>query len=196
MAWTKKTYHTNTDQTREESIASFSSEPWCAKLLTDPTLTVELPPSRYRKPSGEDELFAHTLNNKDNVSGYLSIYKTPAPEDAVEELTLLIRLGSGLNGFPGTAHGGIVATLLDEATGSILVLNMLRGVWPMIPAMTAYLNTTFIKPVPTSATVLARARINKIDGRKVFLSAVIEDGEGNELAKGDALYVYRKKAKL
>lgn len=196
MGWTKKPYHTNTGQTKEEAIASFISEPWCAKLLTDPTLTVEVPPSRYRKPSGEDELFAHTLNNDDNISGYLSIYKTPAPEEAVEELTLLFRLGSGLNGYPGTVHGGIVATLLDEATGAILVLNMLRGVWPMIPAMTAYLNTTFVKPVPTSAVVLGRARVDKIDGRKVYLSAVIEDGEGNELARGEALYIYRKKAKL
>lgn len=159
-------------------------------------MTVEIPPSRYRKPSGEDELLAYTLNNNDNISAYLSICKTPQPEEPVEELTLLFRLGSGLNGYPATVQGGIVATLLDEATGSILVLNMLRGVWPKIPAMTAYLNTTFIKPVPAPAAVLCRARVDKIDGRKVFLSAVLEDGGGNALAKAEALYVYRRKPKL
>ncbi|KLU84484.1 hypothetical protein MAPG_03525 [Magnaporthiopsis poae ATCC 64411] len=196
MTWTIKPSYTNTGLTLDEAIASFISEPWCAKLLTEPSMTVEIPASRYRKPSGEDELFAHTLNNKDNISAYLSIYKTPQPEEAVKEITLLFRLGSGLNGYPATIQGGIVAALFDEATGSILILNMLRRVWPKIPAMTAYLNTTFLKPVPACAVVLCRARVDKIDGRKVFLSAVLEDGNGNALAKAEALFVYRKKPKL
>lgn len=33
-------------------------------------------------------------------------------------------LGDGLNGYPQIAHGGFVATLLDEVCGVLIVLNV------------------------------------------------------------------------
>jgi acyl-coenzyme A thioesterase PaaI-like protein len=58
--------------------------------------------------------------------------------------------------------------------------------------VTAYLNTRFVKPVPTPTTILARACITKAEGRKYFTQGTIEDKEGVILARADALYVRLK----
>lgn len=55
--------------------------------------------------------------------------------------------------------------------------------------MTASLLTTFMRPVPAPGTFLCRARIDRVDGRKVFVVGTIEDETGTVLAKGDALFV-------
>ncbi|MCX9190738.1 thioesterase [Carbonactinospora thermoautotrophica] len=67
-------------------------------------------------------------------------------------------------GAPGLAHGGLLAAAFDEALGSITWL--LRR-----PAVTARLETDFLRPVPVDSTLYLHAKCDGVAGRKIYLSA-------------------------
>ncbi|KAI0157984.1 HotDog domain-containing protein [Hypoxylon sp. FL1284] len=168
----------------------FASIPWCAEHLRRPGVIMGSPACRLPKASGEDSLLAETLQGQTTFLAMLEFYEEPrSPTDRVESIKLLLTLGSGLNGHPDVCHGGIVSTILDEVTGLLIPINQQRGFMPEIPHMTAYLNTTFLRPVPTCATILAQAKIVKVDGRKYYSEGWIEDSSGTILARAEVLYV-------
>ncbi|KAI2465216.1 HotDog domain-containing protein [Annulohypoxylon bovei var. microspora] len=173
----------------------FASIHWCAQHLRGPRIIVSSPASRVPKPNGEDSLFTETLKSQTTILAMLEVYEEPRlPTDRVNSLKTFLTLGSGLNGHPGVCHGGIVTTILDEVIGLLIPINQTRGSIRDVPCMTAYLNTTFLKPVPTCATILARSRILKVEGRKYFAEGWIEDSHGAILARADALFVVLKSA--
>lgn len=55
--------------------------------------------------------------------------------------------------------------------------------------MTAYLKVDYRKPVKTPGVFLAKAWLEKREGRKMWGRGTIEDGEGNVLADGEALFI-------
>ena len=67
-------------------------------------------------------------------------------------------------GAPGLAHGGILALAFDEALGKLMWL--LRA-----PAVTARLETDFLKPVPIGTRLYITARITGQVNRKVYSEA-------------------------
>ncbi|MEO3975656.1 PaaI family thioesterase [Streptomyces sp. CAU 1734] len=68
-------------------------------------------------------------------------------------------------GAPGLAHGGVLATALDETLGS---LNWLLRVI----AVTGRLETDFLRPVPVDTVLFLRAEVTAVAGRKIFSTAV------------------------
>ena len=78
------------------------------------------------------------------------------------------------NGYPGIAHGGIVAAILDETAGRAV---MLDGDFDNL-FVTLRLNLTFRKPTPTDTPLKAVGRIehrgNK--GMKVAAELLLPDG--------------------
>jgi acyl-coenzyme A thioesterase PaaI-like protein len=77
-------------------------------------------------------------------------------------------------GAPGLAHGGVLASALDEALGSLS--------WLMLtPAVTAHLEVDYVRPVPVGRTVVIDASCRGVDGRKMYVEGVgrldREDGE-------------------
>ncbi len=82
-------------------------------------------------------------------------------------------------GYRGIMHGGLVATLLDEA--------MVKLVWDMgISAVTASLEVRLLKPVPVRRELTIRGRVDSQQGRIIYTSAEVEDSDGNVLARGKA----------
>ena len=67
-------------------------------------------------------------------------------------------------GAPGLAHGGVLAAAFDEALGSLNWL--LRS-----PAVTARLETDFVRPVPVDSTLYIHAEVVAVSGRKVYTRA-------------------------
>lgn len=187
-----------TMKSENPDVKHFAAIPWCAAHLAEPNTVRETANSRFLKPSGEDVVFATVLNTPDTITSFLALYKLPPPSPVgsaptrVDELKFLITLGTAVGGYPGVCHGGIVATILDEIIGLVFPLNKSRGAIPETSYMTAYLNTTFMKPVRVPATYLCRATVDKVQGRKYFMTGTVEDGEGNVMARGDALYVELK----
>ena len=91
-----------------------------------------------------------------------------------------------------------MATLLDETMGILLSVNQEflhreRGEGVEITSMTAYLNMKYLGPVRTPGIVLGRARVEKVDGRKVYIRGTIEDSEGTELTVAECLFIKAKK---
>ncbi|CAK7268322.1 hypothetical protein SEPCBS57363_003035 [Sporothrix epigloea] len=174
--------------------------------------------------------FATTLHTLDTIGAYIVFYEEPLLSPGshsgyrapVLELKALLRLGPGLNGHRGVAHGGIVATILDEVLGLLIPLNQRRANHnrrvgaeaPLLPVsanstgpeaaaaasakvdkgfVTGYLNTTYIRPLRTPAVVLVTARYTRIEGaRKFYVEGAIWDNKSQVLAKAECLFVALK----
>lgn len=104
---------------------------------------------------------------------------------AGEGLTLTSRftVTEGHQGAPGLAHGGLLGLAFDEAMGSLNYL--IRQ-----PAVTARLETEFLKPVPVGSTLEITARIEGQAGRKLYLSAEgYIEGDRDPVLKARALFI-------
>ncbi len=84
-------------------------------------------------------------------------------------------------GPPGYAHGGIVATAVDEAMSLLIHA---QG----IHALTTGLDVRLRAPAPVGAFVDVEARIDERDGRKLTLSATAAS-EGVEVATARGVFV-------
>lgn len=85
-------------------------------------------------------------------------------------------------GAPGFAHGGAVATALDDTLGTLLLV--LRR-----PAVTARLEVDYRRPVFLGTPYTVESWVERIDGRKLYLAAVITDAAGATIAEGKALFL-------
>jgi hypothetical protein len=86
-------------------------------------------PDRTPLPSTESALVRETLNTSNTVKAcitFLRYIKPTAsssetgenPKNPFLEFVTLLDLGSGVNGFAKTAHGGFYGVVLDEVMGS------------------------------------------------------------------------------
>jgi uncharacterized protein (TIGR00369 family) len=92
------------------------------------------------------------------------------------------RLGKRYTGPPGHSHGGIIATILDEAMGKV---NKLRHVI----AVTSEMTVSFLKPVPLNRPLRVESREESVNGRKHINVAEILNQKGEVLARGRALFI-------
>nr|XP_060478829.1 acyl-coenzyme A thioesterase THEM4 isoform X2 [Panthera onca] len=87
--------------------------------------------------------------------------------NCVEDRTVCIFQGGPyLQGVPGFLHGGAIATMIDATLGTCAVVAI--GV-----AMTASLNISFKRPIPLGSVVVINSQVDKVEGRKLFLSCNI-----------------------
>jgi uncharacterized protein (TIGR00369 family) len=91
-------------------------------------------------------------------------------------------LGRRYTGPPGHAHGGIIATILDEAMGKV---NKLRKV----VALTREMRVEYLKPVPLDKPLTVTSREHKVEGREHTNIAEIRDAEGRVLARSSGVFV-------
>lgn len=75
-----------------------------------------------------------------------------------------LEVGDYHQGAPGLAHGGVIATAMDEAMGALTRLLIL-------PVVTVHLEVDYLKPVPVGATLHIRADIAGQVGRKLYTAA-------------------------
>jgi acyl-coenzyme A thioesterase PaaI-like protein len=92
-----------------------------------------------------------------------------------------IRIPRRFEGPPGHAHGGIIATLLDEAMSKA---NRQFGV----VAMTRQMEVEYLKPVPLLTSLELTAQHVSAAGRQHRCEAQITDG-GIVLATAKALFI-------
>jgi len=84
-------------------------------------------------------------------------------------------------GAPGFAHGGAVATVLDDALGSVLTL--LR-----LPAVTARLEVNYRRPAFLGRRFDVEAWVESRDGRKLHLAGELREG-GEAVADALGLFL-------
>ncbi|GGH11037.1 PaaI family thioesterase [Silvibacterium dinghuense] len=91
------------------------------------------------------------------------------------------KIPARFEGPPGYVHGGVIATLLDEAMSKAnRACNVI--------AMTRHLEVDYRRPVPLRSTIEITARHLKAEGRKHFCEAEIRL-HGETLASGKALFI-------
>ncbi|NBM18754.1 PaaI family thioesterase [Streptomyces sp. GC420] len=111
-------------------------------------------------------------------------------------LHLMARAGEGVTvtaeftvqpahqGAPGLAHGGVLATALDETLGALSWL--LRVI-----AVTGRLETDYVRPVPVGTVLHLQSEVTAVDGRKIYSTATGRIGgpDGPVAIRADALFV-------
>jgi thioesterase superfamily protein 4 len=175
------------DEPNQQIKAEFLSTPWAIKLYEDPTLRPFLSRSRVRPQSSSstrETFVSQTLFTSETISAWQSFFKPPTPSKPFEVICVL-KLGSGLNGHHDLAHGGFLSVVLDDVIGAAAECDRPKGK----STMTAYLKVDYRKPVKTPGVLLARAWLEKTEGKKMWGRGTIEDGEGNVLADGEALFI-------
>ena len=85
-------------------------------------------------------------------------------------------------GPKGYVHGGIIATLLDEAMSKSI---RAQG----FTAMTRQMEVEYLHPVPSRAQLRLEGRITRNEGRKHWAEAILVDTEGATLARGKGLFI-------
>ena len=100
-----------------------------------------------------------------------------------------LRLARRFEGPPGYAHGGVIATLLDEAMSKA---NRQFGVL----AMTRQMEVEYLKPVPLGVGLLLTGRHVEASGRKHRCEAEIANENGVVLAQAKGLFIEVKSEML
>ena len=80
------------------------------------------------------------------------------------------KFGLQYEGPPGSVHGGFVAAALDELLGMAQSLSGKAG-------MTGTLTVRYRKPTPLHVELAMAARVERVEGRKIFVSGEIRAGE-------------------
>lgn len=89
-------------------------------------------------------------------------------------------------GFNNVVHGGLVATVLDEAMA--WAVKMTAGEW----AFTADCNIRYKKPIAPGKQYNATARVTENAGRKILAEADFRDEEGAVLVQAKAIFLPAK----
>ena len=103
-------------------------------------------------------------------------------DEARHEAICRFKLAKKYQGPPGHAHGGIIATILDEAMGKV---NKLRSV----VAFTKTMDIEYMKPVPLEQELVAVGFERGVEGRKHRNAAEIRDLKGGVLARSEGLFI-------
>jgi uncharacterized protein (TIGR00369 family) len=96
--------------------------------------------------------------------------------------TAIVDLTRFHEGPPGHVHGGIIATLMDEAMSK---LNRPLGVL----AMTRNLEVDYLRPSPLGQPLLLVGRHIRREGRKLFHEAELQLADGTVLARAKGLFI-------
>lgn len=162
------------------------STSWGPKLLADPTLLAFELETRISKPSTEDSLIGGTFVSNSTVPIWQSFYRPvgPASPSKYGEYLHVLSFGSGLNGHPHVLHGGALSVIMDEIMSLVAALHGS----PNTATLTASITVDFKKPVITPGVVLCKAWLeDKSSGRKHWVRATMEDGEGSVYATASCL---------
>jgi uncharacterized protein (TIGR00369 family) len=116
---------------------------------------------------------------KDNADGMKLKFFV---DEEKQQTVCNFRLTAKYQGPPGHAHGGIIATILDEAMGKV---NKLRHVI----ALTKTMNIEYMRPVPLRKPLTAVGYEKSVEGRKHLNAAEIRNASGEVLARCEGLFI-------
>lgn len=131
-----------------------------------------------------DEIAAHCFGCGANNPQGLHLTFTLDTSDAHHPIaTAHVQLTELHQGPPRHIHGGIVATLLDEAMSK---LNRPLG----LLAMTRHMEVDYLRPSPLHTPLTLISRHDRRDGRKLFHTAELQlTATAETLARAKALFI-------
>jgi acyl-coenzyme A thioesterase PaaI-like protein len=84
-------------------------------------------------------------------------------------------------GGNGAAHGGTLPLLFDDLFG------LTQHAYGRPISRTAYLHVNYRKITPLNQPLVAEGRVDRVEGRKTFISATLKNEDGELIADSDAL---------
>ncbi|XP_069506992.1 acyl-coenzyme A thioesterase THEM4 isoform X2 [Ambystoma mexicanum] len=95
----------------------------------------------------------------------------------------LFQPGPYVEGAPGFTHGGCIATILDAVSG-------MSAIYTAGKVMTANLNINYRNPLPLGSVVVVESYVEKIEGRKIFISCQARSADDTILySEATALFI-------
>ncbi len=94
----------------------------------------------------------------------------------------LTTIASSFEGPSGFLHGGIIATMLDEAMSKSM---RAKG----LTTMTRQMEVEYLRPIHSGAPIRVEARMVRSEARKHWSEARILSPRGHVLAEGKGLFV-------
>jgi uncharacterized protein (TIGR00369 family) len=91
-------------------------------------------------------------------------------------------IAAAFDGHPGNLHGGIIATLLDEAMSKAVRASGKAS-------MTRKMEVEYLRPVPSGVSIRIEGRVVRKEDRKLWTEARILDGEDKLLAHAKGLFI-------
>jgi uncharacterized protein (TIGR00369 family) len=131
--------------------------------------------TRYVKMQ-KNNCFACGMNNPDGMRLKFTL------DEKTKTSQCRFRLSKRYTGPPGHCHGGIIATILDDAMGKV---NKLRHV----VALTKEMTIEYIKPVPLHKPLRVEGREVKVEGRQHINMAQILNERGEVLARSRGTFI-------
>jgi uncharacterized protein (TIGR00369 family) len=128
--------------------------------------------------------FAHSASNRcfgcgpGNPAG-LHLEFLLAPDGSVVCLPVI---SDAFCGHPGYLHGGIIATLLDEAMSKAV---RAKG----NPSVTRKMEVEYLRPVPSGQPIRIEGRVIHSERRKHWAEAGILNSDGATLAHAKGLFI-------
>lgn len=99
----------------------------------------------------------------------------PAAPSPQFEVLVAYLLGEEVCGHAGIVHGGLTAAMIDESFGYLLYLARRAKILQFKAVLTASLEVQYKQPLPSRTAVCISARISRVDGRKVWVTAELAD---------------------
>src|ERR1700693_4072062 len=110
-------------------------------------------------------------------------------DEARQTFICRFRLGKRYTGPPAHCHGGIIASILDDAMGKV---NKLRHVI----ALTREMTVEYLKPVPLHQPLRVEGHEIKVQGRTHINAAEILNENNEVLARSRAIFIAIDPAKI
>jgi uncharacterized protein (TIGR00369 family) len=105
-----------------------------------------------------------------------------AYDEETKRFVSRFRLSSRYQGPPGHAHGGIIATILDEVMGKV---NRVR----QVVAVTSEITVHYLKPVPLGKPLIAEGYELRVRGRLHLHAGEIRSPQGQVLARAQGKFI-------
>ncbi|KAJ7288632.1 HotDog domain-containing protein [Mycena rebaudengoi] len=122
--------------------------------------------------------------------GKLALHPLARVKKDESEALIFLHLGRGLCGHDGIIHGGLLATLLDEALARNAFTN-----FPEKVGVTATLQLFYRAPTRADQFVIIKTQLVEVKGRKATVSGRVEDLKGTHLVEATALFIQPPYAK-
>lgn len=169
--------------------------PLVKALKNDPALVMRRAWSgpHYQTGPGETpwrrgEVFtANTLHQPGGIAAKPVVFTNPQTKSA----TIVLHVGHRVTGFPAIVHGGVLATLLDEALGRTAFLS-----FPESTGVTANLKLKYKSPTWAGQFIVIKTETTMVDGRKARVAGKVMTLMGKPLVEAEALFVVPKTFKL
>jgi len=138
-------------------------------------LDVIMPASMARELVRNDLCF---VCGKNNAQGLRLAFTYPEPGRAETSCSI----PEHFSGWQRMTHGGLLATLLDEAMAHACISR--DG-----PAVTVELTVRFLKPVEVGQPVSIRAEVREVKGRVLEVQGEVLNAGGEAVARGSGRFL-------